>query len=222
MGKEVTESSSRPNGLIVWLYGLVKRNKARYVLLNYARRKEGGEFLSPTLRGVLQKYHHVKIGMYTHGGCFVAGNYDRYTTIGRYCSIAMTSRAMNRNHPLEFKSMHAYFFNPSLSVCEKDIVEYIPLEIGNDVWIGHNAIIMPSVKHIGDGAVVGAGAVVNKDVPPYGVVVGNPGRVVRYRFPEDKIRELLVEKWWDKDIDILKMSIDEFQVYSKPPEDESN
>lgn len=116
--------------------------------------------------------------------------------------------------------MHAYFFNPWLGMCEEDNVEYIPLEIGNDVWIGHNATIMPHVRSIGDGAVVGAGSVVNKDVPPYGVVVGNPGRVVRYRFSEERIQELLTEKWWEKDMDELKESVEDFQTYTNPPSKE--
>ena len=66
---------------------------------------------------------------------------------------------------------------------------------------GHNSIIMPGVGRIGDGAVVAAGAVVNKEVPPYAVVVGNPARVVRYRFDPETIERLLAEKWWEKDID---------------------
>jgi len=62
---------------------------------------------------------------------------------------------------------------------------------------------MAGVSTIGDGAVIGAGAVVFKDVPPYAVVVGNPGRVVRYRFSADMIAQLLEEKWWERDIEDL-------------------
>lgn len=178
---------------------------------------EGGEMLSSTLRKIFLKHWGVEIGKYTHGGCFVPWNFDRSTKIGRYCSIAMDCRAMNRNHPLNFKSMHAYFFNPRLGVCKEEVVDFTPLEIGNDVWIGHQSIIMPNVRRIGDGAVVGAGAVVNKDVPPYSVVVGNPGRVVRFRFPEDRISQLLEEKWWEKEIDDLKERIHEFQVFPDSP-----
>jgi acetyltransferase-like isoleucine patch superfamily enzyme len=202
-------------------YGLFRKRVFRRLILKLVYRREGGEFLSLTLREIFQKHHGVEIGKYTHGGCFVSGNYDRYTKIGRYCSIAMGSNAMNRNHPLEYKSMHAYFFNPKLGMCSEDNVGYIPLEIGSDVWIGHNAIIMPHVTSIGHGAVVGAGAVVNKDIPPYGVVVGNPGRIIRYRFSEERIQELLAEKWWEKDIDELKGSIEDFQTYANPSQNES-
>ncbi len=67
--------------------------------------------------------------------------------------------------------------------------------VGNDVWIGHEATILPGVS-VGDGSVVGAKAVVGSDVPPYAVVAGNPARVVRIRFPEDTVRRLLAVAWW--------------------------
>ena len=91
------------------------------------------------------------------------------------------------------QSTHAFFFNPYFKYCTEDNLESIPLTVGNDVWIGHNAIIMPNVKSIGDGAVIAAGSVVNKDIPAYAVVVGNPARIVRYRFSKEKIEELLYE-----------------------------
>lgn len=204
---------NQPGRILCSMYGKVKNRFFRRLILKYIHSFEGGEYLSETLREIFRRQFGVTIGKYTHGGCFVPGAYDRFTTIGRYCSIAMTSSCMNRNHPMEFKSMHAYFFNPVLGVAKKDPVEYIPLEIGNDVWIGHHAIIMPNVTQICDGAVIGAGAVVNKNVPPYAVVVGNPGRVVRYRFSEDRIQELLEEKWWEKELDGLRGQLEEFQAH---------
>ena len=71
---------------------------------------------------------------------------------------------------------------------------------GNDVWIGQNATIMGGVK-IGNGAVIGTCAVVAKDIPPYAVAVGNPARVVKYRFDEETIRKLLAVKWWNWDLE---------------------
>ncbi len=68
--------------------------------------------------------------------------------------------------------------------------------VGNDVWIGREAVILPGIR-IGDGAIVGARAVVGRDVPPYAVVVGNPARVVRRRFDDDTIAALLSIRWWD-------------------------
>jgi virginiamycin A acetyltransferase len=188
----------------------INNNRIRKLVLKLIYRFDGGEFYSMLLRQIFKDYHGVEVGLYTHGACFIPGQIDRHTKIGRYCSIATTVRTMNRNHPMEFKSTHALFFNPVLNFCDKDLVEYTPLTIGNDVWIGHNAIIMPHVQNIGDGAVVAAGAVVNKDVPPYSVVVGNPARVVRYRFSQEKIKELLDSRWWEKSIEELKDSKEEY------------
>lgn len=68
--------------------------------------------------------------------------------------------------------------------------------VGNDVWIGHGAKIMAGVT-IGDGAIIGAHAVVAKDVKPFSVIIGNPGKVHRYRFSKEQIKALLVIEWWN-------------------------
>lgn len=180
---------------------------------------------SSTLRKILKDYHGVEIGMYTHGSCFVPGNYDRYTTVGRYCSIAADVRTFNRNHPMNFKSTHAFFFNPALKRTPEDLVKYTPLKIGNDVWIGHGVIILPNVTEIGDGAVIGAGSVVSKNIPPYAVAVGHPVRIVRYRFGPETIQSLLKEKWWEKSIEEVSKSFSEYlqpyEVYLKGKDKDS-
>ena len=71
--------------------------------------------------------------------------------------------------------------------------------IGNDVWIGHGATIMGGV-HIGSGAVVGTNAVVTKNIPPYAIAVGNPARVIKYRFDEETVKKFMVLKWWNWDL----------------------
>lgn len=185
--------------------------RIRKFVVSIILRIDGGELKSLMLRELFIKYHKVEIGLYTHGGCFKADNIDKYTVIGRYCSIARSATVFNRNHPLEFKSTNALFYNPVLNIVKKDCIAHIPLIIGNDVWLGHNSIILPNVRFIGDGAVIGAGAVVNKDVPPFAVVVGNPSRVVRYRFNKEQIGIILESKWWEKSIEELKLHIKEFQ-----------
>lgn len=75
--------------------------------------------------------------------------------------------------------------------------------IGNDVWIGHGAMVVSGVT-VGDGACIGAGAVVSKDVPPYAIVAGNPARVVRRRFDEQAIAQLLQIRWWTWPIDRIR------------------
>jgi virginiamycin A acetyltransferase len=197
------------NSLLVRLYGV---RRLRTVVVKVARRLERGDFYSTTLRAIWAKYWGVEIGLYTHGGCFELWAMDRGTKIGRYCSIARGVSVINGNHPIAFKSTSGLFTDPSLGLIDQWLGEPNPLEIGNDVWIGINAIILPEVNRIGDGAVIGAGAVVHKDVPPYAIVLGNPARVVKYRFSEEIIAQLLEEKWWEKDLPELARNAKEFQA----------
>ena len=196
--------------LLFALYGS-KRRAVRDIILKTVKRIEGGEFNSLTLRKIFSHYHQVDIGLYSHGGCFVPKALDVKTKIGRYCSIAHGVRVFNRNHPVDFKGMHAFFFNPRLGYCDEDRIEYTPLTIGNDVWIGYGALITPEVKEIGHGAVIGAGSVLNKNIPPYGIAVGNPARVVRYRFEKKIIEDLLNSRWWDLEIGEIAKNIAEYQ-----------
>jgi len=119
-------------------------------------------------------------------------------TIGRYCSLADSSIILG-NHKTRtattYPFMTLWFDWPGTYVglddhSSRDVV------IGNDVWIGHQAIILPGAR-IGDGSIVGAGAVVGGIVPPYSIVVGNPGRVRTRRFSDSIIEDLLRIQWWD-------------------------
>ena len=77
------------------------------------------------------------------------------------------------------------------------------------MWIGADVKIIGGIK-IGDGAIVAAGALITKDVPPYAVVGGVPARIIRYRYSEDKIKKLLQFKWWNKDLNWIKANADLF------------
>lgn len=203
--------SRSSSDLLVRLY---RYKRLRPIVVRVVQRLEGGEYFSVTLRRIFAKYWNVEIGMYTHGACFKPWAVDPNTKIGRYCSIAEGVRIINGNHPIGLKSTHALFHNPMFGYCDDWIGGPLnPTEIGNDVWIGANAVILPEVNRIGNGAVIGAGAVVSKDVPDYGVVLGNPARVVKYRFSEETIAALLEEKWWEKDIDELAKTIDDYQEF---------
>ena len=183
---------------------------------------EGGGLYSLTLRRIASVYHQVDIGMYS-GGIVQAlsGGFRPGTKIGRYCSIVPTAIAFSANHPMNTLSTHAVFYNPALGFAQQDLLSRTNLTIGNDVFIGHNAIITSFVDSIGDGAVIGAGAVVgiheHQNIPPYAVVVGNPARIVRYRFSKELILKLLQMKWWEKSVEELLPDFDNFR---RPVENE--
>lgn len=82
-------------------------------------------------------------------------------------------------------------------------------EIGNDVWIGANVTLIEG-KNIGDGAIIGAGAVVTHDVEPYAVAGGVPARVIRYRYPKEMIDAFLRIKWWDWPVEKINANFEFF------------
>lgn len=91
---------------------------------------------------------------------------------------------------------HIFIIKIGGGLAVKD-VERKKLYIGNDVWIGHGVTIVSSCERIGNGAVIGAGSVVTRNVPPYSVVVGVPAKVIKYRFDEEIIDALENSKWWE-------------------------
>jgi virginiamycin A acetyltransferase len=79
--------------------------------------------------------------------------------------------------------------------------------VGNDVWLGYDCMVMPGV-HIGDGAIIASRAVVARDVEPYSVVGGNPAKVIRKRFDDATVAELLRIRWWDWDVETITANIE--------------
>lgn len=116
--------------------------------------------------------------------------------IGKYCSIASGVLIIEYAHNL--KRVSTYYLNQNVfgGSVNDDLTSKGPIHIGNDVWIGANSIVLGGVT-IGNGAVIAAGSIVNKDVPPYAIVVGNPAKIIKYRFPDERIRELESSLWWD-------------------------
>ena len=194
------------------------RRASRDWMLGRVVRGEGGDAFSKTLRKIFLHYHKVTIGSYSYGGCFDPQNIPAGTVIGRYCSFARNVYILNGNHPLSHKSLHPLFYNPVFGYVERLLIERTNLVVGNDVWIGQNVIILPSVSKIGDGAAIGAGSVVTEDVPPFAVVVGNPARIIKYRFTPETIEKIMASKWWEKDIEELKADELEFASFTKPLE----
>jgi len=125
-----------------------------------------------------------------------------HSRIGKFCSIAAHTRINPGNHPLDRVMLSHVSYRSSaygLGPDDPDFFEWrrgSPVALGHDVWIGHGAIVLPGVT-VGSGAAIGAGAIVTRDVPAFAVVVGNPGRVLRYRFSEAVIAEMLRIAWWD-------------------------
>lgn len=163
----------------------------------------------------MRQYHGIEVGIGTYGSCF--NDEQIWTgkgnlTIGKYCSFARGVCVYSRNHPYWNPSTSPLFYNAEFArgVAE-DTVPYGKLSIGNDVWIGQYAVVLPSCKSIGNGAVIGAGAIVTKDVPPYSIVAGNPARIIKYRFDSFTIEQLERLKWWDWDIAELKAHAAVFQ-----------
>jgi virginiamycin A acetyltransferase len=133
--------------------------------------------------------------------------------IGKFCAIATHVKfIMNgANHKLD--GISTYPFPIFGHGWESAMTELLNLPskgdiiIGNDVWIGYDALIMPGVK-IGDGAVIAARSVVVKDVPPYTIVGGNPAVVIKQRFSDVEIEELLKIRWWDWEIEKITRNLD--------------
>jgi len=170
---------------------------------------EGGQYHSQTLRYCFAKYYNIHIGLYTYGGCFNEGALDPNTTIGRYCSIAANVRIMNRNHPSNMFSTHPFFYNSKTGIIEKDLIEHSKKRIGNDVWMGNGVMVLPRVQQIGDGAIIGAGSVITKDVPDFAVVAGNPAEIKRYRFSDKVIGRIKESCWWNYDVETVVKKKDE-------------
>jgi len=201
------------------LYG-VKNPRLRGRVLRSVLQREGGEPYSLTLCRIFRDYHGVDVGLYSYGVCASVHGIRPGTKIGRYCSFANDVQILDANHPLEAKSTHPFFYEPAFGYTSADLLERANTTVGNDVWIGSHAIILRGAERIGDGAVIGAGSIVTKDVPDYAVVAGNPARVIRYRFDPDRIEMLKREAWWEQDMDQLDLS--DFAPPVPPAENDSH
>ena len=131
--------------------------------------------------------------------------------IGKFCQIAAgVEFVMNgANHQMNAVSTFPFYTLEGWNM-KAPAASDIPFKgdtvIGNDVWIGQNATILPGV-HIGDGAIIGANSVVASDVEPYSIVVGNPAKLIRYRFDGELTSLLLKFKWWNKPVEEINALI---------------
>lgn len=137
--------------------------------------------------------------------------------IGKFCSIACKAKFLMTSGNHTMKSLSTYTFPIFYEEWGGDVSHITDawdnkgdIVIGNDVWIGYNAIIMSGVK-VGDGAIIGTRAIVTNDVPPYTIVGGTPAKVIKKRFSDDIILKLLNIKWWDWSVEKIQVNIKHIQ-----------
>lgn len=168
----------------------------------------------------------VEIGKGSRVNNSVFGDYsycDRYADIanaqiGKFSNIAALARIGATDHPLHTASCHHFLYRSDdyWDDAERDADFFDRRRsrtayIGHDTWIGAGAMIKPEVT-VGDGAVVGAGALVTKDVAPYTIVAGNPAKLLRLRQPEHIAERLIALAWWDWSHDALRQALQDFRT----------
>lgn len=144
---------------------------------------------------------HVVIGSNSYiGFCSSIGN---FSGLGRDVLLGIDS------HPMHFLSTNALFYSPRHGFIEEKMHDELDrglTEVGCDVMIGTRAMILSGIK-IGHGAIIAAGSLVNKHVPPYAIVRGIPAKIVAYRFDDETIKKLLESKWWDLSDEVLQQHV---------------
>ena len=164
--------------------------------------------------GTYNFFENVVLGDYSYTGqfCFVQN-----AVIGKFSNIAAMVRIGPTDHPYNRPSLHHFTYRKKMFGFGENDHEFFSQRenrtayIGHDTWIGHGALIQPEVK-IGDGAIIGSGAIVTKDIPPYAIAVGVPAKVIKYRFPPDVIEALQRIKWWDWPYEKIKENIADFHL----------
>jgi acetyltransferase-like isoleucine patch superfamily enzyme len=175
----------------------------------------GSRLIKSTFRGPLYMNRNSQIGPDVVVGKYFGMNESCYiarATAGAFCAIGARTSINPFNHPTDWLSTNEFQYHPNSFdwVDEYNSIERLGrtpdmfkhATFGNDCWTGHNCNIMAGVN-VGDGAVIAAGSIVTKDVPPYAIVGGVPAKVIRYRFPEITIERLLRLKWWDLELSQL-------------------
>ncbi len=143
----------------------------------------------------------------SYSGNAISNPYHAEVNIGKYTSIAQGLQIMTVVHPMGMVSNYPFYERKKWDYPKCEVKS--PVNIGSDVWIGYNVSIVDAVT-IGDGAIIGANSVVGKDILPYAIAVGNPIKIIRYRFTEEQIEKLLKIKWWEWEFDTIKQRINDF------------
>lgn len=166
---------------------LTKRIKFKLFIREYRRRNQHNETYSANIF----RLEKVSVGNITYGTIDLTdySNDDTKVEIGHYCSLAPGVKLiLGGEHRPE--NISNFPFKHKLGLEIREARSKGSIVIKDDVWVGANSLILSGVT-IGQGAVVAAGSVVTKDVPPYAIVGGNPAKIIRYRFEEKIIKKLL-------------------------------
>jgi acetyltransferase-like isoleucine patch superfamily enzyme/glycosyltransferase involved in cell wall biosynthesis len=159
----------------------------------------------------------VKVGRATYGPLNIQewGHPDEQLNIGHYVSISEgVTFLLGGNHP--YQGITTFPVKVKFLGHEKEAQTKGAINVGDDVWLGHNAMVMSGVT-ISQGAVVAAGSVVTKNVPPYAIVAGNPARVIKYRFPEATIQALLKINYAEiKPEDLAQIGLNLYETFDTP------
>jgi chloramphenicol O-acetyltransferase type B len=164
----------------------------------------------PPVAFITSKNPNITVGRYSYG----APRFMTYTdrdriSIGSFCSIAEEVVIFGGGeHRIDWITTYPLRIALELPGALQDGHPATKGEtrIGNDVWIGYGAMILSGIV-VGDGAVIGAASVVTKDVPPYGIVGGNPAKLIKHRFENSAIDELLRIRWWDWPLEKIKANV---------------
>ena len=132
--------------------------------------------------------------------CIAHANIGKFCSIGEHCSIGGWMHFYHRI--CDSPRLYREILNQTYDDSNNQVV------LENDVWVGDNAVIIKGT--LGTGSIIGAGAVVTQDIPPYAIAVGNPCHIIGYRFDEATINDLLKSKWWDWDTDKIKRNVEFF------------
>lgn len=150
------------------------------------------------------------IGSYTGTNTVI-----KNTVIGKYTSISWNVSIGGGNHPYSHVSMYTdYWYRRTFGIDTEPQIELRNTVIGNDVWIAAGANVLGGVS-VGNGSVIGAGCVVVKDIEPYSIVAGVPGRIIKKRFDDETIELLESIKWWNWTEEKILSNI---ELLKKPPD----
>ena len=174
---------------------------------SFVRDSKIGNNCSIERRNMLFNSH---LGNYTYTGY---NTVIKYATIGKFCSVSRNVSIGGANHDMKHITTHPFPLLPKFGLTDKSKIykQFTDkkIVIGNDVWIASNACILRGVT-IADGAVIGAGAVVNRNVGPYEVWAGVPAKKIGQRFPDSVVERLLNLAWWEFPENVLRQNIDLF------------